>query len=112
MQARSSHGRRCPRGLPRRVAGLVWTNKPLIRALEHRRADAYYANAASQFWISELSRRLAVTVPDDDADYRALTVVTNLRADVLDYLETRQRMSRKRIRQGIHALAQPGCAGR
>lgn len=83
----------------------VWTNQALIRVLEHRRAHAYYANPVSQFWIAELRRRLAAADPDQDATYRAFAIFTNLRPEVLDYLESEQHMPRGRIRQGLHALA-------
>ncbi|TDD66963.1 TetR/AcrR family transcriptional regulator [Actinomadura darangshiensis] len=85
----------------------VWANRGLIRALEHRGPYAYYANAASQFWIEELARRLAAARPGDDADYLAHAVFTALRADVIDYLVTAQDMHPDRIRAGLHNLALP-----
>jgi AcrR family transcriptional regulator len=83
----------------------VWANHALIRALEHRRPHAYYANPASQFWIAELRRRLAAARPDIDAAYLALAVFTNLRADVLSYLHDEQGFPPPRIRAGLQALA-------
>ena len=82
-------------------------NRALIRALEHRRPHAYYANPASQFWIDELTRRIHAAHPAADAEYLAYAVFTALRADVTDYLRTEQHMSIDRIRTGLHALATP-----
>jgi AcrR family transcriptional regulator len=82
----------------------VLDNRTLIRALEHRRPHAYYANPASRFWIGELSRRLHAARPDEDADYLAHAVFTAMRADVIDYLNVEQGMSTDRIRTGLHAL--------
>ncbi|MGP4029929.1 hypothetical protein [Actinomadura sp. 3N407] len=41
----------------------VLDDRTLIRALEHRRPHAFYANPASQFWISELGRRIHTAHP-------------------------------------------------
>ncbi|MDT7790525.1 MAG: hypothetical protein QOF58_8944 [Pseudonocardiales bacterium] len=79
--------------------------RALIRALEHRRPHAYYANPASQFWIAELATRLHDVHPGADTDYLANAVFTALRADVVDYLRTERHMSVDRIRAGVHALA-------
>lgn len=84
----------------------VLDNRALIRALEHRRPHAYYANPASQFWIDELARRLTAAGPAVDAEYLAHAVFTALRADVIDYLVTEQNMSTARIRAGLHTLAE------
>lgn len=83
----------------------VLENRALIRALEHRRPHAYYANPASRFWIDELSRRIHAAHPAADADYLAHAVFTALRADVIDYLWLDRGMSTDRIRAGLHALA-------
>lgn len=83
----------------------VWANRGLIRALEHRGPDAYYANDASRFWVAELERRLAAVHPDDDADYLAHAVFTALRADVIDYLTDARAMSPERVRAGLHRLS-------
>jgi hypothetical protein len=48
--------------------------------------NAYYANPASQFWISELSRRIHAAHPTADAEHLAHVVFTAMRADVVDYL--------------------------
>ena len=85
----------------------VWANRGLIRALEHRGPHAYYANAASQFWIAELTRRLEAARPDEDASYLAHAVFTALRADAIDYLLTTQDMPPDRIRAGLHRLVGP-----
>jgi hypothetical protein len=81
----------------------VLDNRALIRALEHRRPHAYYANPASQ-WIDELARRLHGAHPAADADYLAYAVFTAMRADVIDYLRAEQHMSTDRIRAGLHTL--------
>ncbi|MEU5865906.1 TetR family transcriptional regulator [Nonomuraea sp. NPDC047529] len=83
----------------------VWRNRALIRAFEYLGPDAYYANDASRFWIAELTRRLAATAPDIDAEYLAYAVFTALRADVIDHLLTVPGMTPERIRTGIHTLA-------
>ncbi|GAA4606267.1 TetR/AcrR family transcriptional regulator [Actinoallomurus liliacearum] len=83
----------------------VWANRTLIRALEHRGPHAYYANAASRFWIDELTRRLTAARPGDDAEYLAHALFTALRADVIDYLVTVREMPPDRIRAGLHGLA-------
>jgi hypothetical protein len=82
----------------------VLGNRALIRAIEHRRPDAYYANPASQFWIAELRARIAAVDDRADAGYLAYVVVTSVRADVIDYLCTAEGMSVRRIRAGLHAL--------
>lgn len=82
----------------------VLDNRALIRALEHRRPHAYYANPASEFWIDELARRLHGAHPAADADYLAYAVFTAMRADVIDYLRAEQHMSTDRIRAGLHTL--------
>lgn len=84
----------------------VWHNRPLIRALEDVGPHAYYANEFSQFWIAELTRRLATTDPNFDVDYLAHAVFTALRADVIDYLVSARGMTRDRIRTGVHNLAE------
>lgn len=81
----------------------VLANRSLIRALERRGPDAYYANPVSRFWIAELRRRIAAAQPGADADYLAYAAFTMLRADVVDYLHGR-RMTYQRVRQGLHAL--------
>jgi AcrR family transcriptional regulator len=86
----------------------VLDNRALIRALEHRRPNAYYANPASQFWISELSRRIHAAHPTADAEHLAHVVFTAMRADVVDYLRGHQNMSTERLRAGLHALIAPG----
>ncbi|WP_163505405.1 TetR/AcrR family transcriptional regulator [Fodinicola acaciae] len=86
----------------------VLGNRALIRAIEHRRPDAYYANPASQFWIAELGRRIRAVDSETDAGYRAYVVVTAVRADVVDYLRTAEKMSVRRIRAGLHALVVSG----
>ncbi|WP_211245771.1 TetR/AcrR family transcriptional regulator [Actinomadura oligospora] len=83
----------------------VQANRGLIRALEHRGPDAYYANDASRFWVAELGRRLAAVHPGDDAEYLAHAVFTALRADVIDYLRDARAMSPERIRAGLHRLS-------
>ncbi|MCP2256596.1 transcriptional regulator, TetR family [Streptoalloteichus tenebrarius] len=83
----------------------VWRNRPMIRALEHRGPDAYYANDASQFWIEELDRRLAAAGVTDDTEYLAHAVFTALRSDVIDYLVTARGMTRDRVLAGIQELA-------
>jgi AcrR family transcriptional regulator len=85
----------------------VLDNRALIRALEHRRPNAYYANPASQFWIGELNRRIRRAMPTVDTDYLAHVVFTALRADIIDYLRTDQHMTIERIRAGLHALLNP-----
>ncbi|WP_344902739.1 helix-turn-helix domain-containing protein [Actinomadura meridiana] len=82
----------------------VLDNRTLIRALEGRRPHAYYANPASQFWISELGRRIHAADPAADADYLAHAVFTAMRADVIDYLRLEQGMTTDRIRAGLHTL--------
>jgi len=86
------------------LCDFVLDNRALIRALEHRRPDAYYANSASRFWISELRRRIRAARPAADADYLAHVLFTALRADVIDYLRVGRQMSTERIRYGLHAL--------
>jgi len=86
----------------------ILDNRVLIRALEHRRPHAYYANPASRFWIDDLARRLCDAHPAADADYLAHAVFTAMRADVVDYLRVEQGMGNDRIRAGLHALASPG----
>jgi AcrR family transcriptional regulator len=89
-----------------RLFDFVLTNRALIRALEDRGPNVYYANPASQFWIAELARRLAATHPaGDDADYLAHALFTSLRADVIDYLVTIRGMDHDRVRAGLHRLA-------
>ncbi|MFC4908203.1 TetR/AcrR family transcriptional regulator [Actinomadura gamaensis] len=83
----------------------VWANRGLIRALEHRGPDAYYANDASRFWVAELGRRLAAVHPGDDAEYLAHAVFTALRADVIEYLVDARGMSPERVRAGLHRLS-------
>ncbi|MEW9532625.1 TetR/AcrR family transcriptional regulator [Microbispora sp. NPDC049125] len=90
----------------------VLDNHALIRALEHRRPHAYYANPASQFWIGELARRLRAAHRPVDADYLAYAVFTAIRADVIDYLRSEQHMSTDRIRAGLHVLATLSPPGR
>lgn len=85
----------------------VLANRRLIRALEHRRPDAYYANPASRFWIGELDRRIDATDPAADAGYLSHIVFTALRADVLDYLSADLKMSTDRLRAGLHSLVSP-----
>jgi AcrR family transcriptional regulator len=82
----------------------VLANRTLIRALEHSRPDAYYANPASRFWVEELTRRIGAAEPTADAGYLAHVVFTALRADVVDYLRADQRMSTGRLRAGLHSL--------
>lgn len=82
----------------------VCVNRNLLRALEQRVPHAYYNNEASQFWIRELRQRIAAARPTVDANHLAYTVFTSMRADVLEYLTEHERMSRERIRAGIHAL--------
>ncbi|GLY66793.1 TetR/AcrR family transcriptional regulator [Amycolatopsis taiwanensis] len=82
----------------------VLDNRTLIRALENRRPNAYYANPASRFWIGELSRRIRRAVPSADADYLAHVVFTALRADIIDYLRSEQQMPTERIRAGLHTI--------
>jgi AcrR family transcriptional regulator len=86
----------------------VLDNRALIRALEHSRPDAYYANPASRFWISELSHRIHAARHPADADYLAHVVFTALRADVIDYLRADQKMSIERLRGGLHSLVTGG----
>jgi AcrR family transcriptional regulator len=86
----------------------VLDNRTLIRALEDRRPHAYYANPASQFWITELTERLHAADPAADAGYLAHAVFTAMRADVIDYLRVEQHMSTDRIRAGLHVLASRG----
>jgi AcrR family transcriptional regulator len=90
----------------------VLGNRTLIRALENRGPNAYYANPVSQFWIEELGRRIRAAHPGVDADYLAHAVFTALRADVIDYLRDHRGIGTERIRRGIHALADaaPGTA--
>jgi AcrR family transcriptional regulator len=83
----------------------VWANRSLIRALEHRGPDAYYANPSGQYWITGLSRRLGAVHPGEDTDYLAHVLFTALRADVVDYLVASRRMPLDRIRAGLHRLA-------
>ncbi|EFC81222.1 TetR/AcrR family transcriptional regulator [Parafrankia sp. EUN1f] len=83
----------------------VVANRALIRALEHRGPNAYYANASSRYWIAELSRRIAAARPAEDADYLAHVLFTALRADVVDYLMTAREMSLQRVRAGLHQIA-------
>ncbi len=80
-------------------------NRTLIRALENRGPNVYYANASSRYWIAELTRRLTVARPEEDADYLAHVLFTALRADVVDYLMTAREMPLRRIRAGLHTLA-------
>ncbi|MEU6812784.1 helix-turn-helix domain-containing protein [Streptomyces sp. NPDC046831] len=82
----------------------AWRNRPLIRALEVRGPHAYYTNEASQFWIAELTRRLAAAAPGTDAEFRAHAVFTALRADVIEYMVDRRGMTRDRIRSGLAGL--------
>jgi AcrR family transcriptional regulator len=86
----------------------VLANRALIRAIEHRRPDAYYANPASRFWIEELTRRVEAALPAADAGYLAHVVFTAMRADVVDFLRSDQRMSVDRIRAGLHSLVCEG----
>ncbi|MEU6035982.1 TetR family transcriptional regulator [Actinomadura sp. NPDC047616] len=88
----------------------VLDNRTLIRALERRRPHAYYANPASQFWISELDRRIHAAHLGADAGYLAHILFTAMRADVIDYLRIERQMSTERIRAGLHALLPPGAA--
>ena len=83
----------------------VWANRRLIRALEHLEPHIYYTNPASQFWITELTRRLSAAAPGIDASYLAHAVFTALRADVIDYLASACGMTPGRIRAGLHTLA-------
>lgn len=83
----------------------VLTNRALIRALEKRGPDAYYANPASQFWIEELGRRIHAVNDSLDAEYYANIVFTALRDDVIDYLCRGPGMTIERIRSGLHSLA-------
>ncbi|MFC4051964.1 TetR/AcrR family transcriptional regulator [Actinomadura syzygii] len=85
----------------------VLENRTLIRALEHRRPNAYYANPASQFWIGELESRIHAVHPAADARHLAHVVFTSLRADVIDYLRAEEGMSVERLRAGLHALLPP-----
>jgi AcrR family transcriptional regulator len=85
----------------------VLDNRALIRALEHRGPDAYYANPASQWWIDELRRRIHTARPAADSDYLAHAVFTAMRADVLDYLRSARQMSPERLREGLHTLIPP-----
>ncbi|MCK7626093.1 TetR/AcrR family transcriptional regulator [Streptomyces sp. RS10V-4] len=85
----------------------VRDNRALIRALEHRSPDAYYANPASQWWLAELRHRLHAARPSADSDYLAHALFTALRADVMDYLRTTRGMSPQRLRQGLHSLVPP-----
>ncbi len=68
-------------------------------------AAVYYTKHASRFWLAELTRRLAATASDIDAQYLAYAVFTALRADVIDHLLTVPGMTRERITTGIHNLA-------
>jgi AcrR family transcriptional regulator len=83
----------------------ILANRALIRALEHRREHAYYANPASRFWIDELARRVHAADPTADAEFVAHALFTAARADVIDYLRVEQHMDIDRIRAGLHALA-------
>ncbi|ABW13088.1 transcriptional regulator, TetR family [Parafrankia sp. EAN1pec] len=83
----------------------VWTNRTLIRALEHHGPYAYYANPSSQYWISELARRLTAVRPGENTDYLTHILFTALRADVVDYLVSGRRMDPDRVRAGLHRLA-------
>lgn len=83
----------------------VVANRTLIRALENRGPNAYYANPSSRYWIAELTRRISAACPDEDADYLAHVLFTALRADVVDYLMTSREMPLQRIRAGLHKLA-------
>ncbi|MEU1662920.1 helix-turn-helix domain-containing protein [Streptomyces sparsogenes] len=85
----------------------VLDNRALIRALEHRSPDAYYANSASQWWIGELRRRIHTARPAADSDYLAHAVFTAMRADVLDYLRSARQMTPERLRKGLHSLVPP-----
>ncbi|WP_306323930.1 MULTISPECIES: TetR/AcrR family transcriptional regulator [unclassified Streptomyces] len=82
----------------------VLANRTLIRALEHRGPDAYYANPASQWWIQELRRRIRAARPAADSDYLAHIVFTAMRADVVDHLRTDRDMEPERLRKGLHSL--------
>jgi AcrR family transcriptional regulator len=83
---------------------LAWTNRQLIRALEHRGPHAYYANDVSRFWIAELRRRVALDSPDGDADYLAHALFTAIRADIVEYLINERSMTLDRVREGLHSL--------
>ncbi|GAA3292486.1 TetR/AcrR family transcriptional regulator [Dactylosporangium vinaceum] len=83
----------------------AWHNRPLLRALEVQGPDAYYANAASRFWIDELIRRLAATAPGTDHEYRGHVLFTALRADVIEYLMNSRGMDEHRLRAGLTELA-------
>ncbi|OAA27680.1 transcriptional regulator [Frankia sp. EI5c] len=83
----------------------VWANRTLIRALEHRVPHSYYAHSSSQYWLHELTRRLAVTHPHDDTDYLTYMLSTALRADVIDYLVSERQMDLDNVRAGLHRLA-------
>jgi len=85
----------------------VLDNRVLIRALENRSPDAYYANPASQWWIDELRRRIRTARPAADSDYLAHAVFTAMRADVVDYLRSARKMSPERLREGLHTLIPP-----
>jgi len=85
----------------------VLDNRALIRALEHRSPDAYYANPASQWWIDELRRRIGTVHPSADSDYLAHIVFTAMRADIVDHLRSDRKMSADRLRAGLHTLVPP-----
>jgi hypothetical protein len=86
----------------------VLANRKLIRALEAIGPNAYYDNPASRFWIDELARRIHAARPAVDAGYLAYALFTALRADVIDYLTHDQCMDARRIRTGLHTLADAG----
>jgi AcrR family transcriptional regulator len=83
----------------------AWANRSLIRALEHRGPNAFYANSSTQYWIDEITRRLAAIYPDGDNEYLAHILFTALRADVIDYLVSTRQMPLERVRAGLHRLA-------
>jgi AcrR family transcriptional regulator len=83
----------------------VWANRSLIRALESQAPNAYNANPSSQYWISEIARRLHAAYPAEDSEYLAHVLFTALRADVIDYLVSGRQLPLDRIRAGLHRLA-------
>lgn len=89
----------------------VWRNRPLIRALENLRPDAYYANDASRFWIDHLTECIAAAAPKRDAEYLAHAVFTSLRADVIEYLLHARRLTRERIQRGVLDLTRSITSG-
>ncbi|WP_020673508.1 TetR/AcrR family transcriptional regulator [Amycolatopsis nigrescens] len=88
----------------------VWQNRPLIRALENLRPDAYYTNDVSRIWIDHLTACVAAAAPGRDAEYLAHALLTGLRADIIEYLVHNRGMTRQRVLDGVLDLTRSSIA--